>query len=84
MNKKNVLKQFKADIKTFNSNKKNSQLIKDNKVQVGNPVKVNTNGKSSSEQQDSIKPIINDGRIVGVHYKCTCGREKKIMFQYNN
>jgi len=84
MNKNNVIKQFQADIETFNTNKKNSQLIKGKKVQVGNPVKVNTNGKSSSEHKDSVKPIIDDGRIIGVHYKCTCGREKKIMFQYNN
>ena len=63
--------------------KGNNQLIKDNNVELGSPIKLNPKKRDSSKHEESINPIVEDGKVVGVIYKCKCGRQRRIMFEYN-
>ena len=58
-------------------------LIKDNNVKLGNPIKLNPNKRGSSNNEESINPIVENGKVVGVVYKCKCGRQRRIMFEYD-
>lgn len=61
---------------------RDAKLIKDNKVQLGHPVKINSKN-SAEEGEESIEPIIENDQIIGVVYQCKCGRSRRILFEYN-
>ena len=38
----------------------------------------------TSDEDEVIKPITENGEVIGIYHKCECGRETRIKFDYDN
>lgn len=66
-------------------NKKPRNLIKSEQVVSHEPVLIKINEDDYPESgPSSIQPIIEDGVVVGMFYRCICGRTEEIKFIYEN
>lgn len=73
------------DDKTRPINKKPVNLIKSANVVRHEPVVIKVNAELIAENgQSTIQPIIEDGIVVGIFYRCACGRTEKIRFVYED
>ncbi|MCF7886311.1 MAG: hypothetical protein K9M80_07440 [Candidatus Marinimicrobia bacterium] len=78
-----VFKPINSEIKNNTPSRGNSYMIKGNNVNLGNAVKLSPDKDNTSNHEESIDPIIEDGKIIGVLYQCQCGRKRRILFEYN-
>lgn len=65
---------------------KNVEVENEEVVEI--PADDSTNSNENSKEADTenseeIEPIMKNGEIVGVYYKCVCGRETEIRFDYS-
>jgi len=58
-------------------------VIKQKDVKIHNPVKLSIE-ESESILPESIQPMIEDGCVIGVIYRCECGKSTEIRFEYEN
>lgn len=65
------------------SNRTNARLIKDNKITIGSTIKLIPKEQDTNHGEESINPIVENDRVVGVIYKCKCGRQRRILFEYD-
>lgn len=58
-------------------------VIKTQLVNMQSPLKVEIDESDfEDEENESIEPIVEDGEIMGVIHKCSCGKVAKIRFEY--
>ena len=58
-------------------------IIKNSRVEFGQPCKINTNFSQSEQKHDgNIFPLIEGDEIIGFVYECSCGEVAKILFEY--
>ncbi len=58
-------------------------VIKNNRVEFGQPCKINTQiSQSSHKHNGNIFPLIEGDEIIGFVYECSCGEVAKILFEY--
>ena len=59
------------------------KVIKKKKIQTGTPVKIFAEkGIMTGKSDDVLKPIIENGEIVGVVHQCSCGKVTEIKFEF--
>ncbi len=67
------------------ANTKPRNLIKSEQVISRDPVVIKTNEEEFNESGPStIQPIIEDGVVIGIFFRCSCGRTEEIRFVYEN
>ena len=59
------------------------KIIKSQRIALGNPVKIESQINGNNHNAGKIEPILLDGSIVGVRYRCQCGAVAEIMFEYD-
>ncbi len=58
-------------------------VIKNDRIEYGQPCKINTNVSQSMHKHDgNIFPLIEGDEIIGFVYECSCGEVAKILFEY--
>jgi len=89
---KNIIppdKQDEQDFDNQSSNRydnvlKNVEIEDKESVEVPSDQKKNSNnGENGNDSEEEIRPIMENGEIVGVFHKCICGRETEIRFDYS-
>lgn len=58
---------------------KRTNVIKQQAVFIKEPIVVNPNAESDN---GTIEILRENGTIVGVRYRCLCGRETELYFEY--
>lgn len=58
-------------------------VIKNRSVNIRFPFKIEIDESGFNEKENgSIEPIVENGEIVGVIYRCSCGKIAKTRFEY--
>ena len=59
-------------------------VIKGKQVRLTQPrhIDVLEIGGSEEDQQDLVRPLLDNGEVVGLIYHCSCGRQTRILFEY--
>lgn len=70
------------------SRKKPSGIIKQRSINVSTPVKIENRKMKLADSEGSniftekTSPILENGEIIGVLHRCSCGKETRIYFDY--
>jgi len=58
-------------------------IIKSNSINMRSPVKIEVADSGFQDKgNESVEPILEHGEIVGIIYKCSCGKVTETRFEY--
>jgi hypothetical protein len=68
-----------SEIMSESKGTKRTNVIKHQAVVIKEPIVVNSNAET---ENGAIEILRENGAIVGVRYRCLCGREAELYFDY--
>jgi len=60
-------------------------VIKNNTVRVGDKKRIDHKSDDHTDMSEpEVQPIVENDQIVGIFYKCSCGKLSEIRFDFDN